>query len=58
VFPESENREIYRTQTGRRLERHRYKMVDDFDETCSRGMGTDLGAFNKTFRSYVWSCAQ
>jgi hypothetical protein len=49
---------INRTQTGRCLERHRYQMIDDFDEICSRGMGADLGALDKTFRSYVWSCAQ
>ena len=49
---------INRTQTGRCLESHRGHMVDDFDELCSRGMQTGLGALNETFRSYVWSCAQ
>lgn len=49
---------INRTQTGRCLESHRGHMVDDFDELCSRGMRTGLGALNETFRSYVWSCAQ
>jgi hypothetical protein len=49
---------INRTQTWRCLESHRNQMVDDFDELCSQGTRADLGALNRTFRSYVWSCAQ
>jgi hypothetical protein len=49
---------INRTETGRCLENHRNQMVDDFDELCSRGMRADSQALNKTFRSYVWSCAR
>jgi hypothetical protein len=49
---------INRTQTRRCLENHRYNMIDDFDELCSQGTRADLGALNRTFRSYVWSCAQ
>ena len=49
---------INRTQTGRCLESHRNRMVDDFDEICSRGTRADLEALNRTFRSYVWSCAR
>jgi len=32
--------------------------IEDFDDICSRRMGTYLGALNKTVRSYAWSCAQ
>jgi hypothetical protein len=49
---------INRTQTRRCLENNRNPMVDDFDELCSRGRGADLQALNRTFRSYVWSCAR
>jgi hypothetical protein len=49
---------INRNQTRRCLESHRSQMVDDFDELCSRGTRADLQALNRTFRSYVWSCAQ
>jgi hypothetical protein len=33
-------------------------MIDDFDEVCGEGMGADLQALNRTFRSYVWSCVR
>jgi hypothetical protein len=33
-------------------------MVDDFDELCGRGTGADLQVLDRTFRSYVWSCAR
>jgi len=49
---------INRTETGRCLESHRNRMVDDFDELCSRGTRADLQALDRTFRSYVWSCAR
>ena len=49
---------INRTETGRCLERHRNRMIDDFDELCSRGTGADLQALDRAFRSYVWSCAR
>ena len=49
---------INRTQTRRCLESHRNRMVDDFDELCGEGMRADRGALNRTFRSYVWSCAR
>lgn len=49
---------INRTQTRRCLESYRGEMVDDFNELCSRGMQTGHDDLNKTFRMYVWSCAQ
>lgn len=49
---------INRTRTRRCLESYRLQMLDDFDELCSQGVRADLQALNKTFRSYVWSCAQ
>jgi hypothetical protein len=49
---------INRIQTRRCLESHRYRMIDDFDEICSRTTRADLQTLNRTFRSYVWSCAQ
>jgi hypothetical protein len=49
---------INRTETGRCLESHRNRMVDDFDELCSGGTRADLQALDRTFRSYVWSCAR
>jgi hypothetical protein len=49
---------INRTETGRCLKNYRYQMVDDFDELCDRGTRADLQALNRTFRSYVWSCAR
>jgi hypothetical protein len=49
---------INRTQTRRCLESYRNRMLDDFDELCSRGMRTELDALDNTFRSYVWSCVR
>jgi hypothetical protein len=51
-------RSINRTQTQRCLESNRDRMIDDFDDTCSRGMRASMNALNETFISYVWSCAQ
>ncbi len=49
---------INRTQTQRCLESNRDRMIDDFDDICSRGMRASMNALNETFISYVWSCAQ
>jgi hypothetical protein len=49
---------INRTQTRRCLESRRDQMITDFDELCGRTGRADLQALNRTFRSYVWSCAQ
>jgi hypothetical protein len=51
-------RSINRTQTERCLESNRDRMIDDFDDICSRGMRASMNALNETFVSYVWSCAQ
>jgi hypothetical protein len=47
-----------RTLTKRCLEGYRYQIADDFDEVCSRGMREDMQVLNRTFKTYVWSCAQ
>jgi hypothetical protein len=49
---------INRTETRRCLESYRNRMIDDFDELCSPGTRADLQALDRTFRSYVWSCAR
>jgi hypothetical protein len=51
-------RSINRTRTQRCLESNRDRIIDDFDDTCSRGMRASMNALNETFISYVWSCAQ
>jgi sensor histidine kinase regulating citrate/malate metabolism len=51
-------RSINRTATRRCLEGNRNRMIDDFDDICSRDVRASMAALNETFISYVWSCAQ